>query len=60
MKQGIDPEDILKHALKNYHSDEDPYGEEGKQVEFDPSHLVIDPKLMESFESMMQQRERDP
>ena len=58
--QGVDPEDILKNTLKNYQRTEDPYGEEGKQVEFDPSKLMIDPQLMESFNAMMKERENDP
>ena len=60
MANGVDPEDILKNTLQNYKRDEDPYGEGDKQVEFDPSQIVIDPKMMESFKAMMNQRENDP
>ena len=52
---GVDPEDILKSALQNYKREEDPF-KNGEQVEFDPSQIVIDQKMMESFSSMMDQR----
>jgi hypothetical protein len=29
-------------------------------VEFDPSNLVIDPQMMESFKAMMDERSNDP
>jgi hypothetical protein len=60
MHNGVDPEEILKNAMKNFQRKEDPFEKGEKKVEFDPSLLQLDPRLTESFKQMMEERGQTP